>query len=120
VGMGLAVDRHARPPVNHHADVRGGDVRVGVDVVLAEDAGEELGRVDGVQLGGYVRGLLLGVGRDDVGVVGVRPGGGDVALEQRADGHFGHILGLVRVALDFVEADVVFAVAGGGEVAGHV
>jgi hypothetical protein len=29
-------------------------------------------------------------------------------------------LGLVGVALDFVEADVVFAVAGGGEVAGHV
>ena len=120
VGMRLAVDSHARPSVDNHADVRGGNVRVGVDVVLAEDAGEQLGRVDGVQLGGHVGGLLLGVGRDDVGVVGVRPRGGDVAFEQRADGHFGHILGLVGVALDFVEADVILAVAGGGEVAGHV
>jgi hypothetical protein len=88
--------------------------------VLAEDAGVQLGGVDGVQLGRHVGCLLLGVGCDDVGVVCVRPGGGDVAFEQSADGHFGHILGLVGVALDFVEADVVFAVAGGGEVAGHV
>ena len=119
VRVRLAINLHARPAVHNHAHMRGGDVRVGVDVVLAEDGGEELWRVDGVELGGHVRGLLLGVGGDDVGVVGVGPRGGDVAFEKRADGHFGDILGLVGVALDFVEADVVFAIAGGGEVAGH-
>jgi hypothetical protein len=100
-----------RPAVHNHADVRGGDVRVGVDVVLAENAGEELGRVDGVELGGQVGSLLLSVGCDDVGVVCVRPRGGDIAFEQRADGHLGHVLGLVGVALDFVEANIVLAVA---------
>jgi hypothetical protein len=118
--MRLAVDLHACPAVHDNAHVRGGDVRVGVDVVLAEDAGVQLGRVDGVQFGRHVGGLLLGVGCDDVGVVCVGPRGGDVALEQSADGHLGHILGLVCVALNLVEADVVLAVAGGREVAGHV
>lgn len=32
-----------------------------------------------------VGGLFLGVGGYDVGVVGVRPGGGDVAFEEGAD-----------------------------------
>lgn len=43
------------------------------------------------------------------------PGAGDVAFEHGADGHFYDVLGSVGVAVDFVEADIVFAVFGSGE-----
>jgi hypothetical protein len=51
-------------------DVGGMDVRVLVDEMIAEDCGELLGWVNGVLLCENVGGLLLGVGRDDDGVVG--------------------------------------------------
>ena len=68
-----------------------------------------------MQFGHDVDCLLLGVGGDDVGVVGFGPGGGDVAFEEGADSHFGHVVGAVFVALGFEDADVVFAVAGVAE-----
>jgi len=45
------------------------NVAVSVDEVLAEDRSEELRRVDGILLGKYVDGLLLGIGCDDGRVV---------------------------------------------------
>nr|POE74299.1 hypothetical protein CFP56_70774 [Quercus suber] len=111
VRVGLAVDGHAGPAVHGDGGVRDVEVRVGVEEVLGEDGGEELGRVDRVQLGHEVDGLLLRVRRHDVGVVGRRPRRRDVALQHRAHRHLRHILGAVRVALDFVHPDVVFSVA---------
>jgi hypothetical protein len=50
-------------------DMRGVDVGVGLDEVLADNGSELLGGVDGVLLGKDVRGLLLGVGSDNDRVV---------------------------------------------------
>lgn len=95
--------------------VCGCDVGVLFEKVFGEDAGEEFGGVDRVEFGHDVGRLLLGVGCYDVGVIGVCPRGRDVAFEHGADGHFSDGLGAIGVAVGFVEADVVFAVAGVGE-----
>ena len=50
-------------------DVGGMDVRVRVYEVVANNSGELLGRIDGVLLREDVGGLLLGIGRDNDGVV---------------------------------------------------
>lgn len=65
-------------------------------------------------LGEDVDGLLLRIGGNNVGVVGMGPGGSNVTFKQRADSHFGNRLTFRsrRVAMDFVEADIVFTIAG--------
>ena len=65
----LAVDGHATPAVDNDFDMCDVNVAVSVDEVLAEDRSEELRRVDGILLGKYVDGLLLGIGCDDGRVV---------------------------------------------------
>ena len=52
-------------------DVAGVDVRVFADEVVANDGCEELWRLDGVLLCEDIAGLLLSVGSDDDGVVGL-------------------------------------------------
>lgn len=119
VRMGFSADLHARPAVRDDLYVCGVDVAVGVDEVGAEDGGEELRGVDGVLLGGDEDGVLDGVGGDDDAVVALCVGDVDVALEEAADGHFGDGVdagGGVAVGLE--HADVVLAVAGGGDVSG--
>lgn len=118
VRVRLAIDGHAGPAVLDDFDVRGVDVGVGLEEVGAEDGGEELRGVDGVLLRLDVGGVFDGVGGDDDAVVGDCVRGLDLALEQAADGHLGDGLD-VAVLLDLVDADVVLAVAGGGEVGGH-
>jgi hypothetical protein len=71
VRVRLSVDVHARPAVLDDFNVGGVDVRVCVYEVVADDGGELFGRVDGVLLCEDVGGLLLGVGCDDDGVVGL-------------------------------------------------
>lgn len=117
VRMRLSTNLHARPAVRDYLDVCGVDVAVGVDEVGAEDGGEKLRGVDGVQLGGDEDCVLDGVGGDDDAVVALCVGDVDVALEEAADGHFGDGVdagGGVAVGLE--HADVVLAVAGGGDV----
>ena len=101
--------------MHHNTHMRHAYMRVLLQKVIGQYTPEELGRVDRVEFGHDVDGLFLRVGGDDVGVVCGGPGGGYVAFEEGADGHFGYGLGGVRIAVDFVEADVVFAVAGVGE-----
>lgn len=120
VRVRLAADGHARPAVGDDLDVGGVDVAVRVDEVGAEDGGEELWGVDGVQLGGDEDCVLDGVGGDDDAVVALCVGNVDVALEEAADGHFGDGMdarGGVAVRLE--DADVVLAVAGCGDVCGR-
>jgi hypothetical protein len=126
--------------VHDHLDVRGRDVRVRVQEVLPQVAGVELGRVDGVLLGFDVDCVFDRVGcyNDAVVCFGVSEGFVswgelgmavayvsldlrclDLALEQAAHGHLSHgVDARLRVLLDFADADIVLAVAGGGE-SGH-
>lgn len=119
VRMRLAPDLHARPAVRDDLYVGGVDVAVRLNEVGAEDGGEELRRVDGVLLGGDEDCVLDGVGGDDDAVVALCVGDVDVALEEAADGHFGDgVDARGGVAVCFEDADVFFAVAGGGDVSG--
>ena len=112
VGVGLAVDDHARPAVDGDVDVGGRDVGVFVEEVLAQDAGVQLGRVDGVLLGLDVDGVLDGVGSDNHAVVGLGVGSLDLALEKAADGHLGDgLLAGLLILVDLVDTDIVLAVA---------
>lgn len=70
VRVRLAVDGEPSPSMDNDVDVRGVDVAVGVDKVLAEDGSEQFRRRDRVLFGEDVAGLLLGVGSDDHRVVG--------------------------------------------------
>lgn len=56
VGVGLAVNDHARPAVGDDLDVGGMDVRVGSGEVVGEDGAEELGGSNRVLLGRDCRG----------------------------------------------------------------
>ncbi len=68
--MWLAVDCHAGPSVLNDANVSGVDVLVGLDEVVAENGGKELGRVDGVLFRHDIGGLLHGVRCNHDAVVG--------------------------------------------------
>ncbi|KAL2277369.1 hypothetical protein FJTKL_00072 [Diaporthe vaccinii] len=126
VRVGLAVDDHAGPAVHDDLDVGGGDVRVGVQEVLTQDRGEELGRVDGVFLCLDVDGVLHRVRGHDDAVVGLCvPGPGhllrclDLPFKQAGHCHLCDGLdpgGLVPVHL--VDADIVLPIPGRCE-SGH-
>lgn len=119
VRMRLALNLHAHPAVRDDFDIDGVDVAVFLNEVGAEDGGKQLRRVDGVLLGGDEDCVLDGVGGDDDAVVALCVGDVDVALEEAADGHFGDGVdagGGVAVRLE--DADIVLAVAGGGDVSG--
>ena len=112
VGVGLAVDGHARPAVDRHVDVGGADVGVLVEEMAAQDAGVQLRGVDGVLLGLDVDGVLDGVGSNHDAVVGLGVRGLDLALEKAADRHLGdRLLARLRILVDLVDADIVLAVA---------
>lgn len=70
VWVWLSVDGHACPAVGDDLDVGGGDVRVLLDEVGAEDGGEEFGGCDGVFFGFDVDGVFHGVGGYDDAIVG--------------------------------------------------
>lgn len=119
VRMRLPPNLHARPAVCDDLDIGGVDVAVFLNEVGAEDGGEQLRWVDGVLLGGNEDCVLDGVGGDNDAVVALCVGDVDVALEEAADGHLGDGVdagGGVPVRLE--DADIVFAVAGGGDVCG--
>ena len=117
VRMGLPIDVHPCPAMRDDTDMGSMDMRITVDEVGRHGGGEELGRGHGVLLGEDVDCVLDGVCGDDDAVVGAGVGGGDVALEEAADCHLGDGLCVGgRVAVDFADADVVLAVAGGGDV----
>lgn len=71
MGVGLAVNVHARPAVGDDVSVRGVDVLVFLDEVGSQDGAEELWGSDGVQLGQDVDGVLDRVGSDNDAVVGL-------------------------------------------------
>lgn len=110
VGMWFASYVHAGPFVYGDPHMGGGDVWVLFEEVGGHDGGEKFGRVDWMLFGEHIDGVLLGIGRYDVGVIGVRPGPGDVALKHGADGHFGDGLCAIGMAVGLEEADIVFAV----------
>ena len=111
--MWFPVDFHPRPSVLNDVDVRDVDVLVLLHEVVGEDGAEELGRIDRVLLGHNVGCLFHAVGSHDDAVVGLGVGGFNFAFEENADGHFVDCVSFgCFVAVDFVKANVVFAVAG--------
>lgn len=141
--MRLAVDGEPAPPVGDDVHVRGVDVRVLLDEVVAQDGTEELRGSHRVLLREDVDGVLDGVGGDHDAVIGLgvaigvsrnskiadgdyfRPAEGgrgglrglDVTLQQHADGHLDHGLDTgLGVLVDLVDADIVLAVAGSSNV----
>ena len=89
------------------------DVLVLLHEVVGEYAAEQFGWVDRMLLGHDVCCLLHAVGGYDDAVVGLGVGCFDGAFEEDADGHFIDCLGFACfITDDFVEADVVFAIAG--------
>lgn len=71
VRVWLAVNVHPGPAVADNVDVSGMDVVVLLNEVCAQDGAEQLGRSNGVLLGGDVNGVLNGVGCDNDAVVGL-------------------------------------------------
>lgn len=71
VGVRLAIDVHAGPPVDDDFDVGGRDVGILVEEVLAKMGGIELWGVHRVFLGLDVDCVLDGVGGNDYAVVGL-------------------------------------------------
>lgn len=117
VWVRFSLDLHARPAVRDDLDIGDVDVAVFLNKVGAEDGGEQLRWIDGVLLGGDKDCVLDGVGGDDDAVVALCVGDVDVALQEAANGHLGDGVdagGGVTVSLE--DADIVLAVAGGGDV----
>jgi len=115
VWVRLAVDVHASPSVLDDLDMCGVDVWVCGDEVLANDGGKLLRRIDGVLLREDVGGLLLGIGCDYYRIVCLGVGGFNVSLKQDADSLLDDgVDARLRVLINFVQADVVLAVAGVG------
>lgn len=85
VWVGIAGDLHASPAVLDDIDTRDGQVGVAVDKVLGEVGSVELNGQDWRRLCEDVRGLLLGVGGHNDGVVGLGVGRVNVALKHRLD-----------------------------------
>ena len=129
VWVWFAVNSHACPSVCDDLDVRGCEVRVGLDEVGAEDGGKELGGCDGVLFGFDVDGVFHGVGGYNHAVVGFGVSADlleeleqsreeivrclDSTFEEYADCHLCDGLNTgPLVTLDFVDADIVLAIAG--------
>ena len=113
-----AVHHDPVPPVLLDADLRAGHPLEGVREVPAQAQGERLDLAHPVLLGEGVDGVLLGVGRHDVGVVTLQVRGGEVAAQR---GRHVQVLDLVpvAVAVDVHQADLRLAVLVLAERDGH-
>lgn len=71
MAVGLSLNLHASPGSDGDIEGSSMDVLVFIDKVLGKFSGENLGNTDIVVLGKHIDGILLGVGGDDDGVIGL-------------------------------------------------